>query len=522
MLALVLDGRAHRKRVAAAPSLLIGADYAPAAVAVLAIVLPVGSGFGASEAQAARFMPESAFLRQWLVYRGVITPDDAPQLALPSGLQRKLGRLGLITAAPLDPSYPLLHAQLDTTPFPYPKTSAGANEAPNVVLTLVEQLNHEFVHAFSGEFPGLMPQVSALAQRMTMVTEYQSVTQPTIHALTAALCSIHGALPAEDVNRSLVGDALQTRMLCLPEILRAHGYHTVYIQAGSNQFAGTDGFLRAHGFDEIIGAAQLEPLFAGRELSNWGVHDDALVEYSEQKIRQLEAQRARGGPPFFVMVQTIDTHAPGHAPSSCPLPRELRELSSDEDSRTMLQAVHCTDAVLGELGHFILDDAARSARTLWAMTGDHPSEPLAFLNEFHARHHRAYPGWSGRLPLLLHDPTHVLPQRVPVLSGHLDLAPTLLHMLGITDVANAMAGESIFGARPEHPILLGRMAPESVAIYRPGRTRSVSVEHLVELCDRQQALLRGDAQALSSCELLAWLRWQNALWKYKRIFPEPK
>src|SRR5262249_49869289 len=151
--------------------------------------------------------------------------------------------------------------------------------------------------------------------------------------------------------------------------------------------------------------------------------------------------------------------------------------------------------------------------TLWAMTGDHPSEPLPFLNALHARHRRAYGGWSGRLPLLLHDPTHALPQRVPVLSGHLDLAPTLLHVLGIVDQKHAMEGMSIFGARPQHPLLLGRMAPESAAIYRPGRTRSVSVEQLDRLCDAGDSLLRRDAQALSACELLAWLRWQNALWK---------
>ena len=96
--------------------------------------------------------------------------------------------------------------------------------------------------------------------------------------------------------------------------MRTHGYHTVYVQAGSNRFAGTEGFLRAHGFDEIIGAAQLEPMFAGREMSHWGVHDDALVEFSEKKIRELEAQRDKGGLPFFIMVQTIDMHAPGHPP----------------------------------------------------------------------------------------------------------------------------------------------------------------------------------------------------------------
>jgi arylsulfatase A-like enzyme len=522
MLALVLDGRAFRKR-GAGVLLALGPSraYASACAALLAIALPVGTGFGAGEAQSARFVPEAAFLRQWLVWRGLITPPDAARLAMPSRLRPRLAALGLVPQRPLDARYPLLRARLDATPFPYPQTAAAGSARPNLVFTLVEQLNHEFVHAFSGELQGVMPQVSALAQRMTMVTEYRSVTQPTIHALVASLCSIHGALPYEDVNRRLVGGALEhTRLKCLPEILRDAGYHTVYIQAGSNRFAGTQGFLAAHGFEDIYGADQLEPIFAGRDLSIWGVHDDALIEFAEGKIRQLEAERDAGGRPFFVMVQTLDMHAPGHPPANCPLPPELDGVTQDPDSRNMIRAVHCTDAALGGFGRFILDDPARKQRTVWAITGDHPSEPLALLEQLHAKHHAHYAGWSGRLPLLLHDPTHALPARAAVLSGHLDLAPTLLHILGISDAKNAMEGYSIFGERPKHPLLLGRMAPESVAIYRPDLTRSLSIDELVAVCDDHAPLLSGDAEALDACELLDWLRWQNALWKYKRIFPE--
>jgi phosphoglycerol transferase MdoB-like AlkP superfamily enzyme len=524
MLALVLDGRAYRRRAAASlPGLpRFSTAYGSAFMAVLAIALPVTTGFGALDAQPERFVPEAAFLRQWLVWRGLITPPDAARLSLPSRLRPRLLALGLVPEHPLDASYPLLRAQLDATPFPYPATAAAAAGKPNLVFTLVEQLNREFVHAFSGELPGVMPKLSALAQRMTMVTEYRSVTQPTIHALVASLCSMHGALPYEDVNLRLVGGALEhTRLKCLPEILRDAGYHTVYIQAGSNRFAGTDGFLRAHGFEDIYGADQLEPIFAGRDLSIWGVHDDALIEFAEGKIKALEAERAAGGRPFFVMVQTLDMHAPGHPPANCALPKELDGVTQDPDSRTMIRAVHCTDAALGELGHFILDDPARAERTLWAITGDHPSEPLALLDALaKKRGEPRYAGWSGRLPLLLYDPTHALPARAAVLSGHLDLAPTLLHMLGIRDVKNAMAGYSIFGQRPGHALLLGRMAPENVAIYGSKATRSLSIDQLVSACDLRLPLLHGDASALDACELLDWLRWQNALWKYKRIFPE--
>jgi phosphoglycerol transferase MdoB-like AlkP superfamily enzyme len=212
-------------------------------------------------------------------------------------------------------------------------------------------------------------------------------------------------------------------------------------------------------------------------------------------------------------------HAPGNPAATCALPPELRAISKDPDSRTMMQAVHCTDAALGELGRFILDDATRASHTVWAMTGDHPSDALEFLRALHEKHHDHYAGWAGRLPLLLHDPTHALPSKVAVLSGHLDLAPTLLHILGITDVKNAMEGYSIFGERPAHPLLLGRMAPDEAAIYRPGHTHSLSVRRLSRMCLARHALLDNDPDALSACELMAWLRWQNGLWRFNRILP---
>ena len=57
-------------------------------------------------------------------------------------------------------------------------------------------------------------------------------------------------------------------------------------------------------------------------------------------------------------------------------------------------------------------------------------------------------GWSfDRLPLLIHDPTHQLPPKVDVLSGSLDVAPTLLHLVGLAQQPTTMAGASIFGNR---------------------------------------------------------------------------
>jgi hypothetical protein len=521
VVALVRDGREYRARVQAASLRPRRAELVYALPVFAAALLPAGSGFGASEEHPAFFMPEATVLRAWSIWRGGAAREGEATPSLRPELVSRFVAKGLLPAQPLDPEYPLVR-RLETEPVAYPETAAAAAGPPNVVLTLVEQLDHEFVSEFSHELQGVMPELSALSRRVTMVTDYRSITQPTIHALVASLCSVHAALGYEDLNARRGGDALEhTALRCLPEILREHGYRTVYIQGGSNRFAGTEGFLRAHGFDETYGFAELEKLHPERDNSLWGVHDDVLVWFAERKIRELEARRAEDGRPFFVMVQTLDMHAPGHSPWSCGLPAALRAISDDADSRRMLRAVHCADKALGHFGRFLLDDAGRAKRTLWALTGDHPSEPLAFLNALHKKRGDRYGGWSGRLPLLLHDPHHALPKQVDTLAGHLDLGPTLLHLLGVGGVPAAMEGRSIFGERPRLPLLIGRMAPSFVAIHRPGHTLSLSVDRLLALCNERAPLIAGDADALSSCELLDWLRWQNALWKHKRIYPEP-
>jgi arylsulfatase A-like enzyme len=484
------------------------------------LCLPFLVGWNAVESSAYRFAPESLFVREWLLWRGLLDTNDASALKLSAAMTRRFVELGLLPAQPLNADFPLTRARIESMPFPYPKLP-GTVALPNVVFTLVEQLNHDFVTALSGELPGAMPELSALVQRTSVVTDYQSITQPTIHALVASLCSIHMSAPTKQLHDRLGGEALErTALRCLPDILRARGFRTVYIQSGDNQFAGTAGFLRAHGFEELYGKPELSARFPNAQSGRWGLHDDVLIQFAEEKIRALEQERAAGGRPFFVMVQTIDSHYPGHAPPDCALPAQLERQTDDGNSRRMLRALHCTDRALGGFARFILDDPQRAATTLWAMTGDHPTWSGArFVVDLYKKRGREFPGFCARLPLFLHDPLHALPARIPVLSGHLDLAPTLLHMLGIVDVPNAMTGYSIFGTRPKFPVLFGRMPPERVAVYRPGHTESATPSELLSMCAQKRGLIHGDPKALTACELLAFMQFEDALWKYKRLFP---
>jgi arylsulfatase A-like enzyme len=484
-----------------------------------ALLLPMLAGWNAGVASY-RFVPEALFLHEWLRWRGMAIDEQATSLLLTAAMDTRLVSLGLVPAKPASPDYPLLRARVETLPFPYPlRTAVPAH--PNVVLTLVEQLNFDFIHALSAELKGVMPELSELAARTTVVSEYRSITQPTIQAVVASLCSIHMAAPTQQLHTLHGSEPLEnTPLRCLPDILRSHGYRTVYIQSGDSSFAGTRGFLRAHGFDEIYDRAEVHMRYPAAQEGRWGYHDDVLLQFTQQKIAELERARAAGGPPFFVMVQTIDTHWPGHAPDGCVAPAALATITDNARSQRMLKALYCSDKVLGRFAHFLLDDPARASNTLWAMSGDHPIWSGApFLAELYARRGERYAGFAARLPLFLHDPLHELPARVPVLSGHLDLAPTLLHILGIVADQTAMTGYSIFGTRAEFPVLVGSMPGDRVAVYRPSRTESLPTRELPARCAAGEVLIADDAKALTACELLAWLQFEEVLWRRKRIVP---
>ena len=313
---------------------------------------------------------------------------------------------------------------------------------------------------------------------------------------------------------------VHTPYSCLPEILRARGYRTVFLQGGTKAFATKGDFLLAHGFEEVHGKAELRKRFPKRVPSRWGMHDDALVDYTREQVQRLEALREKDGRPYFIMMLTLDTHAPGLPSPGCRAPPSVRRISHDRNSRLMLRSLHCADKELGRLGQFLLHPKRRE-QTVWALTGDHPSAPWPFVRDIFRKRREPYAGWSGRLPLILHDPTHHLPKEVDVLSGTTDIAPTLLHILGIQDGANSMLGHSIFGRRARLPQLVGRMGPRSVSLHRPGRSRNVSMGRLQAMCELNQPVLPNDAEALSPCELLSWIRWRDGLWSNKRLLPPP-
>jgi arylsulfatase A-like enzyme len=461
-----------------------------------------------------RVIPELNLVRQYWLYRADAAAQVGQQVpAVPPATWQRWQAAGLVPSdTPRQGLYPLFRPGLAEPPLPYARRP-GSPERPDVVLTLMESVNRVFVDGLSGKFPGLMPNLSRYASQMTVVDGYWNTTSPTIAGTVASLCSLYSPVHPADLHGKdqRFGTA---RFVCVAEVLRAAGYRTVFVQGADLRGANTANFLAAHGFDEVLGDEVMTRRFPAAAKTAMGFHDAETMALARETIDRLEAQKAKDGRPFFVVVATLDSHEPGLAKADCALP-EIPGAPSDASSRRTLAGYHCSDKALATLGDFLLAPGRRE-HLLWAVTADHAAfRTLANASVFHD----LGSGWSfDRLPLLIHDPTHALPKQVSVLSGSLDVAPTLLHLLGLADQPTTMTGASVFGRRAQLPFLAGRIGGRAAFVKVAATEHEMPMAEVARLCAEQRPLLPAPTP-VDACELDLWFRWQDALWSLRRLAP---
>jgi phosphoglycerol transferase MdoB-like AlkP superfamily enzyme len=174
----------------------------------------------------------------------------------------------------------------------------------------------------------------------------------------------------------------------------------------------------------------------------WGVADEDLFRFS---IGELD-KRWAAHKPFFAHIMTVSNHRPFAYPAGrIDIPPGSRE-----------GAVKYTDFAIGQ---FI--DRARTrpwfGRTLFAIVADHTHK---------GRGRTELPPDNYHIPLIVYSPGQVQPGRVDVLASQIDVAPTLLGMLGFS-YRSRFFGHDILRDGAEHQRALFANY-QTVGYYRDG------------------------------------------------------
>ena len=220
-------------------------------------------------------------------------------------------------------------------------------------------------------------------------------------------------------------------------LLKDNGWTTATAFHGYiNTFWNRNVAYPGQGFDAYLSGSSYYAL--PDEVAGLGVSDG---EFFVRAVDYLKTQEG----PFYAFMITLTSH---HA---FELPAQYNMLTLQEEHvgtlfGNYLQAIHYLDSAVG-----MLIDALREAglydNTVITFYGDHVGLPVydadskKFVTELIGRDYTYVDHFN--VPLIVHIPGSGVTQTRSVAGAHIDVMPTLLHLLGLKNERGIMFGESL-------------------------------------------------------------------------------
>lgn len=231
---------------------------------------------------------------------------------------------------------------------------------------------------------------------------------------------------------------------------KAKGYKIVYITAGNGAWRNLNRFLPHLGVDEFVEQNTLKEAFPDATISTWGVPDEYMFKYAEQRLAQAEKQ----GEPIMIMMMSITNHPPYQLPPNHPYhpysftPQELtrlKNMGNEDEIRTMFNTFSYSN---DQLGRFISWVKAQplGSHTLIAATGDHNIRGIGYPDPAELM-------LSHAVPFYLYVPTTYQYQTLydkTRIGSHKDIMPTL-YQLALSSTPYYQTGCNLVALKLDSP-----------------------------------------------------------------------
>lgn len=305
----------------------------------------------------------------------------------------------------------------------------GIARGKNLIIILVESLQ-DFVIDLEIDGQPVTPNLNAWARKSYHNRGFfhQTAQGRTIDAEFVSLASLH-PLRAGAVSFLYPHHEYDS----LAKVLKRHGYFTALAQAYKSNFWNEDLLCQSLGFDRHI----TENDFRVDEVIAMGLSDAHYLDQMMEKLAEMPE-------PFLAFIVTLSSHHPYNE-----LPEKYRTLKLGKWEGTLmgdyLASVHYTDTALGEF----LEKFSRSGlyeNSVLVILGDHDAglgrEELAAINGVKAT------GFDlkmlDKVPFIVHLPGMNGPFSEETWGGTIDIAPSLLYLLGIDSRGNYFMGRNVF------------------------------------------------------------------------------
>lgn len=307
----------------------------------------------------------------------------------------------------------------DLSDEPASNATPFSSKPKNIIMISVESLSAEFMDSYGGT-KGLTPELDKLGKEGMKFDRLFATGTRTVRGLEALSLGTP-PIPGQAIVRRPAHDHLST----MGELLKHQGFSTFFFYGGFGYFDNMNAYYAANNY-RVVDRTDIPKDKVGFE-NVWGVADEYLFDHV---IRTLDDKSAKGtdGKPFFAQIMTTSNHRPYTYPAGridIPSP-------GGRDG-----AVKYTDYAIGK---FIKDASKKQwfKDTLFVIVADHCASAAGKTR---------LPVTGYHIPLIFYAPALLKPAVFAPIVSQIDIAPTLMEVLGKNGSAQFF-GRSMFDPGP--------------------------------------------------------------------------
>jgi phosphoglycerol transferase MdoB-like AlkP superfamily enzyme len=316
----------------------------------------------------------------------------------------------------------------------------------NVILVMIESLSAAYMDIY-GNDQNLTPHMDALTKKSLFFSNLFATGTRTVRGMEAVTMSV-----PPTPGRSIVKRPDNHNMFGIGWIFKSRGYDNKFIYAGHGYFDNMNEYFSHNGFKIVdrYHFAEDEITFA----NVWGVCDEDLFNKTIREAdRSYEHKK-----PFFSFVMTTSNHRPYTYP----------EGKIDIPSHTGRSGgVKYTDYAVDQ---FLKKAATKPwfENTIFIFVADHNGGSAGKAD---------LPLYRYKIPLIIYAPKLIKPQNITKLASQIDVAPTLLGILG-WNYKSKFYGQNILRQSFKPRALIGSY--QKLGLYRNDRLTILTPDKKIE------------------------------------------
>ncbi|MFQ6104089.1 MAG: sulfatase [Candidatus Glassbacteria bacterium] len=328
--------------------------------------------------------------------------------------------------------------------------AAGCGKKPpDVILIMIDTLRADHLSCYDKESIHT-PNIDSMAEDGFLFGNIHCSAPTTLASTSSLMTSLHPRMHGAARN----GFVLDNSLLTLPEVFRERGYSTAAFIASFALHSST-------GIDQ--GFSYFDERFTSTLKS--AVLQRRAEDVNDAVTGWLEAAPSR---PLFLFIHYFDPHQPYQPPAPYDQPSDslnapgitgsMEEVKSlrgylarggDVDDRVRrmhelyVGEIHYTDRAVGDL-ITLLERKKLYDSSLIIFTADHGETFWEHPRRESLDHGYTVYETTTHVPLIIRWPGKIQPGRSDILASNIDIAPTILDLIGM-DIPEAFQGRSLKG-----------------------------------------------------------------------------